>query len=133
MNKKIGLVLSLLLVLNTAVFGEELTINIKGSTPHQGKVFIAIFNNVKQFPSGTPIKLITQLATIKYYKVNLPKGVYAVAAFQDKNNNNKLDLNFFKMPKEKTGTSGKKYFGKPTFAKAAFELSKNQKININLM
>lgn len=45
MNNKIGLVLSLLLVTNTAVFGEKLTINIKGSIPHQVRIFIAIFNN----------------------------------------------------------------------------------------
>ncbi len=129
---KYGLTLPLALATNVWVSGETLTINIKGAEAHKGKIFIAIFNQPKEFPNGTPIKLISQSAKMKSLKVDIPKGVYAVAVFQDQNNNNTLDLNFFKVPKEKTGTSGKKYSGKPTFSKAAFKLLTDQEVDISL-
>jgi len=129
---KYRFILSLILM-DAVASGDELTINITGATPNQGKLLMAVYNNAKDFPDGAPIKKVALPTTIKQHKLDLPKGTYAIAVFQDKNNNNKLDFNFFKMPKEKMGTSGQKYFGKPTFTKAAFELSRNKEINIKLM
>ena len=126
-----GFILSLILM-DPVAFGNELTINITGATPNQGKLLMAVYNNTKDFPDGTPIKKVVLPATIKQHKLDLPKGTYAIAIFQDKNDNNKLDFNFFKIPKEKMGTSGQEYFGKPTFTKAAFKISRNQEINIKL-
>ncbi len=57
---------------------------------------------------------------------NLPFGRYAVATFHDDNGNGKLDLNFMKIPKEKTGfTNGARIgmTGPPSFEKAAFQVN----------
>ncbi|HIO96606.1 MAG TPA: DUF2141 domain-containing protein [Leucothrix sp.] len=129
---KHGLIVLLALTTNQAIFADKLTINISGAIVNQGKVLIAVFNNAKAFPSGTPVKRITLAATAESHSIDLPKGVYAIAAFQDKNNNNKLDFNFFKIPKEKMGVSGKKQFGKPNFLNASFKLSNKQSISINM-
>ncbi len=129
---KLGLALFITLTTSFNAFAEELTINFTGASEKQGDVIVAIFNQAKEFPSGKPIKLITQAPTIKMQKVTLQKGTYAVAVFQDHNHNKKLDLNFFKIPKEKTGISGKRSFGKPKFSNASFKLVKNTAISIHL-
>ncbi len=135
MRNKIHLGLALFIACTVTSYShaDQLIINITGAGANQGKVHIAVFNQAKEFPGGTPIKLIRQAANIKSHKLELPKGNYAIAAFQDENNNQKLDLNFFKIPKEKTGTSGKRSFGKPKFSNAVFKLSKqNQQVSVHL-
>ena len=129
----LGLILFITCAVSSYSHADQLIINITGATANQGKVHIAIFNKASEFPAGTPIKLIRQTANIKSHKLELPKGRYAIAVFQDENNNQKLDLNFFKIPKEKTGTSGKRSFGKPKFSNAVFKLSKqNQQVSVHL-
>ncbi|QEH96906.1 DUF2141 domain-containing protein [Gluconobacter thailandicus] len=51
-------------------------------------------------------------------------GIYAVQVFQDRNGNQKLDQNFFGMPKEPLGFSRNPslHFGPPSFADTAFSL-----------
>ena len=121
---------SLVFTLGNPVSAEELTIKITGAMPNQGQVYLAIFDKADQFPGGKPLKLIT--ARENSAKVHLQKGIYAVVAYQDENNNNKLDKNFIGLPKERVGASGKKSFGKPKFSNAAFKLDKNGVISINL-
>ncbi len=54
----------------------------------------------------------------------VPPGVYAAQAYQDENDNGKVDRNFFGIPKEGIGFSNgaKMRFGPPSFADAAFTL-----------
>ncbi|MEK8015864.1 MAG: DUF2141 domain-containing protein [Candidatus Parabeggiatoa sp.] len=61
---------------------------------------------------------------------------YAIAAYHDANGNEKLDKNFFGIPKEGYGFSNnaRGTFGPPSFEKAAFELilEKNQFVSFYL-
>lgn len=68
------------------------------------------------------------------YRFELPEGTYAIGLFVDTNDNNKLDRNFFGIPKEQYGFSNdaKGSFGPPSFKKASFTISSDRRLDINL-
>ena len=59
------------------------------------------------------------------YVYELPPGTYAIGIFHDVNLNNKMDNNFFGIPKEQYGFSNNAsaFLGPPAFEAAAFELN----------
>ena len=66
----------------------------------------------------------------------LPKGTYAIALFQDLNNNGKLDTNLLGIPKEPYAFSNnvKPVFSAPKFQQCSFEFTEeNQLISISLI
>ena len=67
-------------------------------------------------------------------KFELPDGIYAIGLYVDSNKNEKLDTNFFGIPKEQFGFSNnaKRRFGPPSFESASFELDALKEISINL-
>ena len=67
-------------------------------------------------------------------KIYLKKGVYAIKVLVDNNDNGKMDLNFFGIPKEQFGFSNNVLgiLGVPKFEKASFKLNSNKKIEIKL-
>lgn len=96
-----------LLVASTA-FAADLTVTVEGAKAGEGKVMIALFDNANGFPAAPP-KLgqfgeVTQDKAVFTFK-DLPPGRYAVSAFQDRNNNQKLDANMMGMPTEPYGFS----------------------------
>ena len=68
------------------------------------------------------------------YTFDLPNGTYAIGIFVDTNYNNKMDRNFFGVPKEQYGFSNdaKGSFGPPSFKDASFTVSGEMKLEINL-
>ena len=58
---------------------------------------------------------------------NIPKGIYAISLYEDKNMNSKLDTNFFGIPNEGIGISNDapSTFGPPLWSDAKFLLDKN--------
>ncbi len=56
---------------------------------------------------------------------SVPKGVYAISAFHDQNNNGKLDTNFIGLPTEDYCASrdARNSFGPPSFGDAKFSYS----------
>ena len=125
MTKLTSIICLLLIFLNFSnIYANTITINISGIKPNGGTVLIGIFKNVEQFPDGKPnqrslVKSITNTGTSSFI---VPTGKYAIGVFQDRNNNKILDKNFFGIPKEKYGFSGRKVFGKPSFSDAAIEI-----------
>ncbi len=57
----------------------------------------------------------------------VPPGTYAAQAYQDENDNRKIDRNFFGIPTEGIGFSNdaRMRFGPPSFADAAFTLGQS--------
>jgi uncharacterized protein (DUF2141 family) len=55
---------------------------------------------------------------------DVPVGTYAVAVFHDENDNEKMDLNFLRLPKEGFGFSNvdRMGLGSPSFADASFDV-----------
>lgn len=106
-----------------------------------GIIYIAIYDNAKDFDSGNNSPEIMALNIIEpinqglYNKtVDLIKGIYAVKVLIDTNGNADIDLNFVGLPKEQFGFSNNVLglFGAPKFDKASFELNMDKKIIINL-
>ncbi len=67
---------------------------------------------------------------------DIPKGLYAIALYQDTNANEKLDTNFFGIPKEPYAFSNNKKpgFAAPSFEKCSFNFTEqNQLVSINLL
>ena len=112
------------------IFGQNtanVTVNISNIDLSGGKVFIGLYNNEATFKlkSGAvdSIIFIPDKEITRVVFSNIPIGNYAVAAFQDINNNNKLDSREFKIPKEPVGISNypiNKSKLPPIFKKAQF-------------
>jgi len=106
-----------------------------------GTIYIAIYDNAKDFDSGDnspeimALNIIEPISKGLYNKiVDLKKGKYGVKVLIDTNGNADIDLNFFGLPKEQFGFSNNVLglFGAPKFDKASFELNMDKKIIINL-
>lgn len=128
----------LLVFITSFLFSFEIEVEIKGLNLNSGEVFIALYANSKNFLSEknyykSKIKK-TVTSELKYTFSNIPKGVYAVATFCDKNLNGKLDKNFFGIPKESFGISNnpKIIFSQPTFKESSFILDSDKKIEIQI-
>jgi uncharacterized protein (DUF2141 family) len=120
-------------LLSTNINADLLTINISGIALNQGDIRIGIFNN-QEFPIGKPFKgVIANSDKNEISKtLQIPYGDYAIAIFQDANNNQKLDTNFFGMPKERLGSSGENILGRPTFDNAKITVNGNKTIDIKI-
>lgn len=121
-------------LLATNAVADTLTINIANTGVNEGNVLIGVYQNTKDFPNGGALQvknITSQTETVKA-TFDIPDGVYAVAVYQDSNNNEELDKNFFGIPKEKYGFSGKQTIGKPEFKDAEFTLKGTKTISIEL-
>jgi len=111
--KKI-LFLLIFLLYSISVFADQLnvTIEIYEVLPNQGKIFLAIFNSAEGYKKKIPYKELIINSTSATLSVDetLPNGEYVISMFQDKNGNEKLDMNFFGIPKEPIGLTN--YFKK---------------------
>jgi len=103
-------------------------------------VFIAVYDNEDGFNNKKkPIastKVIAKKEFVEFNVSELEKGEYAVAIFQDINENGKLDSGMLKIPKEPFGisnyTSGL-MFGAPTFNKAKIKINGDTTVSIPLI
>ncbi len=104
--------------------------NIKAS---KGSIKVAIFETEEDFlvegkalQDHSAATTNSDKLTIKFEA--LPFGTYAIAIYQDINDNNKLDTNLLGIPKEPYGFSNnaKSKWGPPDYQIAKFEL--NQKV-----
>ena len=104
-----------------------LSIEFEGLKTEKGKLFVALYNSEKDFLKnqikGSIVDISNGKASASFD--NLESGVYAVSSFYDKNDNGKMDTNFFGIPKEPTGLSNdaKGKFGPPKFKDAKFMIS----------
>jgi len=109
---------------------ETLTVTVTGLRGGKGTLFVTVWNDGGRF-----LKDVRQAAARRMVPVSgpemtvvvegLPRGVYAVTAFQDENGNGELDRNFLGLPREPVGASNdaRGKMGPPKFKAAAFELS----------
>jgi uncharacterized protein (DUF2141 family) len=71
---------------------------------------------------------------MEYIFRNIPKGIYAISIFHDRNNNGEIDKNFVGIPTEGYGFSNniKHKFTSATFEEAQFSINKSKKITIKM-
>lgn len=114
----------------------ELNVTVTGFSDCNGKAFIALFDDPKDFPSfgkqAQGFKVPIQEGQASYTFLLRPGQDYAIAVFHDRNNNGKLDKNFFGAPSEAYGFSNnvRNMFSAPSFEQAKFTLSKEKSIQI---
>ena len=110
-----------------------------------GEIHVAVYDNAEAFEAdrgekGGAASGITE-GTIEMvepgsvtYVYELPPGTYAIGIFHDVNLNNKMDNNFFGVPKEQYGFSNnaRALFGPPDFENAAFVLKGSASQSIDL-
>ena len=90
---------------------------VDGVVSSHGNVRGAVFYEADAalFPDHSPPLKQSVAATgqaIIFHFNNLATGHYAALAFQDENSNEILDRNFFSIPKERWGVTGKRPFGR---------------------
>ena len=100
---------------------------IEGVRSKKGKLVIAIFKDQESFEKRKPIKkVVLNKSEIKGNEIafKLSPGTYGISVLDDENENNVMDYNFFKMPKEGFGFSNyyHKGFSKPHFDTFRFEI-----------
>lgn len=136
----VGLFLLLAFVLTSSTMDNtvELKIDFKGIETDSGTVRIGVYTKDTPFPVYkkqykaliVPVKGKSAQGVIR-----LPAGEkYAIAAYHDKNSNEKMDKNMFGVPEELYGFSrdARATFSAPSFDEAAFVLDKPMQISIQL-
>ncbi|MCM0084409.1 DUF2141 domain-containing protein [Geomonas sp. Red32] len=121
--------LLLLAIAVPAAYAETLKVRIAGLKDSAGEVVVMVWKDAAGFPSDTKTavahKRVRVTGTAAEVTIgNLPRGVYAVAAYQDLNSNGEMDRSVFGWPVEPVGASrgAKGRMGPPRFRDAAFEL-----------
>ncbi len=119
--------------------GIDLEVVVDGVSNSRGNVRLAVFSEADAalFPDNvSPLKQSVSAAgqAITFHFNNLATGHYAALAFQDENGNEILDRNFFGIPKERWGVTGKRPFGRaPRYEESTFMLDREHyKIIIHL-
>ena len=122
---------SLINVLGVAAMAGDLTVGVTGITEHKGDILVAVYNKKA---SWLKTALLSQKKpadnnSVSFTFKDLPEGEYAISAFQDLNQNGKLDVNSLGIPKEPYGFSNdaEGVFGPATFDQAKFVMGTAQK------
>lgn len=100
--------LALLLVAGESIATScPLTLRVSGVVPGSGPVLVALFDRVDAFPTEgeqwLAISLRADAPDLSIGLCDVPVGRYAVAAFQDANDNRRLDVTAFGAPREPYG------------------------------
>ena len=104
---------------------DTLRVTVNGVKAGEGSLRVAVCDeaNRNDFPDGkflldAVVPATGNRMTVEFSDVD--QGEYAVAVFQDLNENETLDKNFLGIPKEPYGFSGKWKSGGSTYDKALF-------------
>lgn len=131
------LIVSALLLTAALGFSQvTMQVGVKGLKNTNGKVVIGIYNSedtfLKKIYKGRAATIKNNKATTTF--TNLPAGEYAVSVYHDENSNQKLDVNFMGIPKEKYATSNgaKGFMGPPKYSDARFKMTENKTIIIKI-
>jgi uncharacterized protein (DUF2141 family) len=120
---------------------EPLTITLTNIKTTEGNIRIGIYEAKNDFPNENDtyknkVFKISKTGTLILKIKDLPYGKYAIGLYQDKNNNKKLDTNFFGAPKEPFAFSNniRPRFSAPSYKDCEITYSAtNNKIKVNLL
>ena len=108
----------------------DLTVVIRGLDSDRGEVKIALSDSEIDY-KGSPGEPPFRGASVAIHGNRsvhtfpwIPFGVYAIKAFHDENDNDRLDTNFLRIPKEPYGFSNdvRGSLGPPSFDRASFQV-----------
>lgn len=113
---------------NAQESSRKLVLEFKGLVGTEGILQIALFQGESDYMQEEKAKLYRQrVSTLEKGRVKIPnlaEGVYAIAVFQDLDENGQLNKNLLGIPTEPYGFSGEKggKWGVPRFEQASFEI-----------
>jgi uncharacterized protein (DUF2141 family) len=127
------LFLGILLAAGTLQAQNRLTVVIDGIEEVKGHLMIGVYDKEGASINGKMEKVEGETVTV-VFDVMAP-GEYAVAVYQDENDNRKLDTGAFGIPKEKYGFSNnaKAKMGPPPFKERLFKIEEDTEITITLL
>jgi len=117
----------------------DLTVIVNGLENNDGVLQFGLYNDADKFPIvGETLKMVrvkTSANSRKYTFRDLPKGDYAVAIYQDENNNDNCDKNFFGIPVEPYAFSNdiRPKLSVPSFEDCSFQLNQTKTVTIQLV
>lgn len=137
-----GLICAIVWATCTTVYSAVLTVHITNIQSDKGYINLAVYPSAvaDDFPYSNNMQFADPTATTKPAKVGtvtitveIPDGIYALASYQDENNNGKMDL-FFGIPKEAYGFSNdaKGVLLPPSFNKASFMVNGDTTVTFTL-
>jgi uncharacterized protein (DUF2141 family) len=125
------LVKKLLVILTFLVFSHssfsQLNLSIGNLLPVKSTLRVAIFDSESSFLTSNILRgfeiLVEKDTVIRLIIDDLAEGYYAISAYQDINDNGKLDKKLFGQPSEPYGFSGSKQnsFRPPSFIESKFK------------
>ncbi|GGY77839.1 hypothetical protein GCM10011613_23030 [Cellvibrio zantedeschiae] len=125
------------LLVSTNLSAAELIVEVENIQDIKGTLYFSLYKDEKGFNANENFvarqRVSVDKKTVQVNFGDVPAGEYAVKAYQDVNDNGKMDFNGA-MPAEPYGTSSKsKEIAPPSFTSAKFTLDKNQKVQVNLL
>jgi len=119
-------------------FAAEINVQVKALRNNNGSIICGLFTSQKGFPSeskGNAVavqKVVSTKPEVVCRFNDLKMGTYAVSVLHDENNNDKMDTNFFGIPKEGYGASLNHYHATsaPKFLESKFNLKETEKKEI---
>nr|WP_315156725.1 DUF2141 domain-containing protein [uncultured Flavobacterium sp.] len=112
----------------------NLTVSVSGLKSNAGTLKVGLYNSEGTFLKSVYKAISSEIknnsATLTF--VGIPKGEYGISAYQDENNNGKLDKNMLGIPSEDIACSNnaKGFMGPPKYNDAKFIINKNLKIEV---
>lgn len=138
LQKILGVIL--IITINTTLFAQHhFTVEVNNLVSGKGSVYLGLYNKNKGFldenASIAKGKVKSIGNKITYTFKNLPAGEYAVAVYQDVNDNGKCDRNMIGYPTEGFGFSKnyKPRLSAPKFDEVKIAINQATKANIALI
>ena len=106
-----------------AVSDGALRVVLRGVDAARGRAALALFGDEAAFAADRPLRSVRLAPGVAAWEVEgLPAGTYAVKAYQDLDDDGRLDKGAFGVPAEPYGFSNgaRGTFGPPDFAEASF-------------
>ena len=116
----------------------RLAVSISGLKPLKGDLYISLHNRPEYFQYADSALMKTKIGvnaeTETIFFDNVPEGRYAIAIYHDENLNGKMDVNELGIPIEGYGfSSNPRGPGRPKFDQAAFDLNRNDTIEVKMI
>lgn len=120
-----------------ALAAYQLDLDVQQLKSAKGTLHVALYNNEANYEAGQQPVAVHKVAVssnkVQLQFAGLAAGTYAIKIMHDENNNGELDKNVFGIPTEGYGFSNNGgQFGPSSFNEAAFTLSANQQLAIQL-
>ncbi len=118
------------------VQAQSLTLEVRDIDRVQGFLYVAVYSSPESFLKKTlaGFRVEVKGKTVTIPCEGLPKGTYALALYQDLNDNGTLDTGAFGIPTEPTAFSrdAQGVMGPPTFVDCSFTLRSDTTLLVHL-